>query len=123
VCGPLGRVGVQDGGTAARPRGVPISAELQARHLVVVHLVGAVGQAQVASGGVRRGQTEVVGDPRPPTACIARSIARQDIVGATTLIMAISERAALLPPVSMAQAALNAIRTPLSSGPSPRTRR
>jgi hypothetical protein len=52
--------------------------------------------------------------PPPPCACMAQSITWQAMVGATTLIMAISVRATLLPATSIIQAALSVSRRAMS---------
>ncbi len=94
----------QDVGVAAGSVriGAAVPAEFEAGDLIAMHFVGAVGEAQGAGRGVGIGQAEIVADAaRRRDAWIAQSITWQAMFGATTLIIAISPRAALLPTVSI----------------------
>ena len=92
----------QDVGVAAGSVriGAAVPAELEFGDRIAVHFVRAVGQSQVAPRPRPR-PAEVAADPGAACAWMARSITRSAMFGATTLIMAISARAALLPAVSI----------------------
>ena len=88
--------------THALPRAALHLPQLQLRDLVAVHLVRAVGDPQRPDPGVIVGASRNRRDtPAPPWAWIAQSITFNAMFGATTLIIAISARAALLPAVSI----------------------
>ena len=80
--------------------------ELQLGHRCAVDLVGAVGEAEDARLGPERGERGVAGDARAAEG-LDGAVGRTSRVafGATTFIWAISERASLLPTVSIMWAA------------------
>jgi len=84
---------------------VGVSSELGPSHLPAVDLVGPVREPQGAQPCVHPGQREVVADPGPPWAWMARSTTRSAMFGTTTLMEEISTAAPLLPTVSIRYAA------------------
>jgi hypothetical protein len=77
---------------------------------IAVHLVGTVGEAQRARAGVGAASPKSSETPPPPCTWSAQSMTWQATLGASTLIIAISFFAALLPAASIFQAALSTMR-------------
>jgi hypothetical protein len=64
-----------------------------------------LGQPQHARRRIAVGETVIARDPAPPKAWITRSMTPQALLGGTTLIIAIAARTALLPSLSIIEAA------------------
>ena len=89
--------------------------ELHLRDRVAVHFVRAVGEAQGARAGVEAGEREVVARRRRRRAPASPSRSPGSAMfGATTLIIAISALAALLPATSIIHAAFSVSRRAMS---------
>jgi hypothetical protein len=75
--------------------------QLQLGDGIAVHFIRAVDDAHSALVRIGLGQPEVLADAGRAMRLIAQSTTLHDMLGATTLIMAISARASLLPTVSI----------------------